>query len=81
MVRIFNFVFMNLSTPAPSLLSDNTHRSIETRKEGVVKVCAYLIAGQVAEDVVGGDANDDLVDGEEGRVAQAVQSSVGPIVF
>ena len=72
MVRILKFVFINLSKPAPSLLSDNTHTSIETRKEGVVKVCAYLIAGQVAEDVVGGDANGDLVDGEEGRVAQAV---------
>lgn len=30
--------------------------------------CAYLVAGQVAEDVVGGDAHSDLVDGKEGRV-------------
>lgn len=43
--------------------------------------CAYLVARQVAEDVVGGDADGDLVDGEEGRVAQAVQPSVGPVIF
>ena len=43
--------------------------------------CAYLIPGQMAEDVVCGDADGDLVDGEEGRVAQAVQPPVGPVVF
>lgn len=53
------------------------------RKEegGGHEQCAYLIPGQVAEDVVGCDADRDLVDGEEGRVAQAVQPSVRPVVF
>jgi hypothetical protein len=35
----------------------------------------------MAEDVVGSDADGDLVDGEERRVAQAVEPPVSPVVF